>query len=125
MPSGNIYIAYFKPYQGSSTTLSVEYRKLGLGAAIVLPLENVLDNGGFRNFHVYFDNSFTSISLLKELKLRKIQTTIRKNGTPDSPLEHSKFMKKWERRKYNYVLADQEILIYSSSHKPSKRILPI
>ena len=56
----------FELYQGAGTGISAEHTYLGLGGSIVMRLvENMPRN---ENFKVFFDNYFTSIALLLELK---------------------------------------------------------
>lgn len=107
------YIVYFDPYQGSSTTLPEKYKHMGLGATVVLQYADVLKKMPYKSFHLYFDNYFTSLSLLKELKLRKIKATgtLRENRLPQSPLSNAAVMKKNNRGYFEYVLADNEIVI--------------
>lgn len=68
------YIVYFDHYQGCSTTPD-KYKHMGLGASVVLQYADVLEKMPYDSFHLYFDNFFTSLSLLKELKLRNIKAT--------------------------------------------------
>ena len=56
----------FELYQEAGTGISAEHTYLGLGGSIVMRLvENIPRN---ENFKVFFDNYFTSIALLLELK---------------------------------------------------------
>jgi hypothetical protein len=107
------YIVYFDPYQGSSTTLPEKYKHMGLGASVVLQYADILDTMHYDFFHLYFDNFFTSISLLKELKLRNIKATgtLRENRLPHSPLSKAATLKKKERGVFEYVLADKEVVV--------------
>ena len=53
-------------YEGKGTGVSEDHKVLGLGGSIVMRLvENLPERG---NFKVYFDNFFTSIPLLIQLK---------------------------------------------------------
>lgn len=90
------YIVYFDPYQGASTTLPEKYKHMGLGASVVLQYADILMKMPYQSFHLYFDNYFTSLSLLKELKLRKIKGTgtVRENRIPQSPLSTAVEVKK-------------------------------
>ena len=90
------YIVYFDPYQGSSTTLPDRYKHLGLGASVVLQYSDVLKEMPHEPFHLFFDNYFTSISLLLELKQRNVKATgtMRENRIPKSPLSNSATLKK-------------------------------
>ena len=64
---GQSGMAYnFKFYQGKGTGVSEDHKDLGSGGSIVMHLvENLPER---ENFKVYFDNFFTSISLLILLK---------------------------------------------------------
>ena len=56
----------FELYQGKGTGVSQDFKHLGLGGSVVMRLvENLPKN---ERFKVYFDNYFTSIPLLLELK---------------------------------------------------------
>lgn len=107
------YVVYFDPYQGFTTTLPERYKHLGLGASVVLQYVDVLQTLPYGPFHLFFDNYFTSLSLLKELTFRKINGTgtMRENRIPLSPLNSSKYLKKKERGLFEYTLADNEIIL--------------
>lgn len=107
------YIVYFEPYQGSSTKLPEQYKELGLGASVVLQYADILESTGYQNYHMFFDNFFTSLSLLKELQFRGIKATgtVRENRINNCPLINSKNIKKKERGFFDYALADSEIII--------------
>nr|CAH7766089.1 unnamed protein product [Callosobruchus chinensis] len=81
------YIEWLEPYQGSKNKLSEKYKELGLGANVVLQfadrLLSVKDNS---NYHIFFDNLFTPLPLLLELKSRGLKGTgtIRENRLPKS-----------------------------------------
>ena len=64
---GRSGMAYdFELYQGKDTGVSEDHKDLGLGESIVMRfIENLPER---ENFKVYFDNFFTSISLLIQLK---------------------------------------------------------
>lgn len=107
------YIVYLDPYQGSSTSLPLQYNHLGLGSTVVLQYADVLQKMPFGPFHLFFDNYFTSLSLLKELKLRNIKGTgtIRENRIPNCPLRDSREMKKLNRGTFDYSRVDDDIII--------------
>lgn len=107
------YILYFEPYQGATTILSEKYKDLGLGASVVLQYVDVLQSTGFSNFHIFFDNFFTSLSLMKELTFRKIRATgtIRDNRLPKCPFIDVKAFKKKSRGDYQYALVDNETVL--------------
>ena len=56
----------FEFYQGKGTGVSEDHKDLGLGGSIVMRFVEKLPER--ENFKVYFDNFFTSIPLLIELK---------------------------------------------------------
>ena len=56
----------FEFYQGKGTGVSEDHKDLGLGGSIVMRLVEKLPER--ENFKVYFDNFFTSIPLLIQLK---------------------------------------------------------
>nr|CAH7747991.1 unnamed protein product [Callosobruchus chinensis] len=64
------YIVWFDPYQGSSGILCDKYKDMGLGASVVLQYVDVLLKSGYRPYHIYFDNFFTSFWLLAVLTER-------------------------------------------------------
>lgn len=109
------YIEWFEPYQGSSSTIPSRYKNLGLGSSIVLTFADELQRN-FPNlpFHLYFDNFFTSLSLLHQLQVRELKGTgtIRENRITDSVLSHPNEHKKHNRGSYEYMLdADKQIII--------------
>lgn len=58
----------FELYQGKGTNLSqVHFENLGLGGSVVMKLTEILPRGEM--FKVYFDNYFTSMELIRQLKL--------------------------------------------------------
>lgn len=107
------YIVHFDPYQGSSTTLPETYKHMGLGPCVVLNYADILQKSPYKTFHLYFDNYFTSLSLMLELKLRGIKATgtMRENRIPQSPLSKSATIKKKERGQFEYVTANNDVLI--------------
>ena len=63
---GNRKTYDFELYQGAGTGISAEHTYLGFGRSILMWLvENIPQN---ENFKVFFDNYFTSIEFLLELK---------------------------------------------------------
>lgn len=104
------YVEWFEPYQGSQTKISEKYKDLGMGPSIVLHFADILQNSkGNMNFHIFFDNLFTSIPLLVELKSRGIKATgtLREFRVPKNcPLTISEKMKK-EPRGFSMILLQQ------------------
>lgn len=107
------YIVYFEPYQGSNTILCEKYKELGLGASVVLQYADILQSTKFTNFHIFFDNFFTSLSLMKELTHRGVRATgtIRDNRLPKCTLTNVKDFKKKTRGDFQYALVDNELVI--------------
>ena len=56
----------FELYQGKGTGISVNHKHLGLGGSIVMRLSTILPH--HKNFKLFFDNYFTSMGLIRELK---------------------------------------------------------
>ncbi|XP_050305583.1 piggyBac transposable element-derived protein 3-like [Anthonomus grandis grandis] len=67
----------------------------------------------YQPFHICFDNFFTSLSLLKELKLRNIKgtCTVRENRIPQSPFSNAAVLKKKTRDTFEWGVADNEIAL--------------
>lgn len=87
----NGYVSSFEVYTGKPTTSSAEKN---LGSRVVKDLTAALAG---KHHHVYFDNFFNSIDLLKDLKAQKIYAcgTIRKNrkGLPTGLMDDKKMTK--------------------------------
>lgn len=82
------YIAWFDPYQGADPTSSG--KSLGLGAKVVSEFCNVIQKRHPKiKFHVYFDNFFTSLDLLRQLNDQNLHATgtIRSNRLKNCPLK--------------------------------------
>ncbi|KAG0442393.1 hypothetical protein HPB47_015723 [Ixodes persulcatus] len=80
----------FELYQVKGTGTSLEHKHLGLGGSIVMRLVEHLPK--FKNFKCFFDNYFTSVSLLRELKAVGIWAvgTIRANRLQGCALKSEK-----------------------------------
>lgn len=106
----NGYIEWFEPYQGSTTMISDKYKALGLGASVVLEFADVLQcKYPGVSFHLYFDNFFTSLHLLEELKIMRLKGTgtMRENRVGrECPLPHSTVMKNRERGSLEFITSD-------------------
>lgn len=81
----NVYVIRFDIYQGKNTLLNPKYENYGLGERVVLQLT---EKEVGKHKIIYFDNFFTSITLLEKLKSQEILAcgTIRGNrkGVPQN-----------------------------------------
>lgn len=91
------YVNWMELYQGASTHVSEKYKEYGVGAGVVLTYTNALrskrpDN----NFHLFFDNFFSSLHLLNLLTEKNVRGTgtIRKNRLTGNPFPDDKSLKK-------------------------------
>lgn len=111
------YIFWFEPYQGASTPVKEEYKSFGLGGSVVLQYCDVLQEktkqASFPNYHLCFDNFFTSIPLLMELKIRGIRGTgtIRDNRLLNCPITDVKTMEKGQRGSFEFAVAEKTVLV--------------
>lgn len=79
----NAYIEWFESYQGATTVLEEGYKDLGLGASVVpSSADKIISERGRLNFHLYFDNFFTSRDFITKLRDRGIKATgtVRENS---------------------------------------------
>lgn len=108
------YIYWFEPYQGAATNISTDYAKEGVGAGAVLEYARTLrKKWSTQNIHLFFDNFFTSMSLLEILTAKGFYATgtVRENRLPGNPLEDKKIFKKKARGSYDFKkIADQNII---------------
>lgn len=108
------YIVWMALYQGAGTLPDNQYKPMGLGAAVVLSYSDVIKKcPQFTSVHLYFDNLFTSIPLLEELKSRNVKGTgtIRDNRVDSCPLPKKKDLRKKERGWYDFRRSDNDILV--------------
>lgn len=109
------YILWFQPYQGQSGHDSSPYKKLGLGASVVLQYSDVLREkiDSQAAFHLFFDNFFTSIPLIDELRVRGIKATgtIRENRLSKCPLPKNKELQKTDRGAFKYMSSRTEEIV--------------
>lgn len=107
------YLIWLEPYQGAGTG-SDKYVGKGLGYGVVMSYADVLlQNVPYRFF---FDNLFTSIELLYDLKKRNIEATgtIRQNRIVKNCMLHltpSEKMRKEKRGKYD-ACSDRKTGVY-------------
>ena len=78
------YVIQIDPYQGAGTTSKV----LGLGGSMVIGLVSKLPQFPNQNYHIIFDNFFTSPQLLKTLSDQGMAGTgtLCMNQTMNAPL---------------------------------------
>lgn len=109
------YIEWFEPYQGASTILPEKYKQLGLGASVVLQFADVLESKcPDLRYDLYFDNFFTSLSLLTELETRGFKSTgtIRENRVgKNCPLTASDELKKSGRGAFDYAVTTNNKIV--------------
>lgn len=107
----NGYLITFEPYQGAKSAALPNQDSVGLGAAVILEMHSRLpvDLGPY---NLYFDNFFTSLSLLSILSEKGAggTGTIRENRTQKCPLEDTKIMKKRTRGNICFKV-DRDVLI--------------
>ncbi|KAH8022498.1 hypothetical protein MRX96_054168 [Rhipicephalus microplus] len=102
----------FELYQGKGTGVPEEHKSLGLGGSIVMRL--VKDLPLCRNFKCYFDNYFTSVGLLQELKCIGIWAvgTIRANRLQGCVLKTDKELRREGRGSYDQkVTKDGDVIL--------------
>ncbi|XP_030757970.1 piggyBac transposable element-derived protein 3-like [Sitophilus oryzae] len=108
------YTNWFEPYQGASTYVNLDYKDLGVGASVVLSYaDRIRERWLEHKFHFFFDNFFSSPSLLEALLEKGIVSTgtMRENRLPMSPLNSSATMKKENRGVFDYTkMSDQNII---------------
>nr|CAH7753302.1 unnamed protein product [Callosobruchus chinensis] len=103
------YVIWFSAYQGASSDAvnNIYKTDYGLGSSVILQYTDILrSKWNHTQFNLYFDNFFTSIHLLDELKKRGFNATgtIRENRILNCPLTNSSLMKKKERGSFDYRL---------------------
>ncbi|KAH8023981.1 hypothetical protein HPB51_020654 [Rhipicephalus microplus] len=96
----------FELYQGKGTGIDREFSFLGLRVCVVMRLVESFPR--HRNLKLFFDNYFTSVLLLRELKSIGILATgtIRSNGLPGCQLKGEKEMRKDERGSTNIKVTE-------------------
>ncbi|CAK1595638.1 unnamed protein product [Parnassius mnemosyne] len=90
------YLFWFDPYQGHFSNIPACYKQFGLGASVILSFADVLQSC-YPNtqFHLFFDNFFSSIPLFHELINRGLKAT----GTH---YLRTRYLKKTERGTFVY-----------------------
>lgn len=94
------YLIQANLYQGAKTGNTVP--EVGVGGSVVLDLINKLPE---KEFSVFFDNFFTSITLLEKLKEKGLKGTgtIRSNRIEKAPLIDQKLLSKQPRGSFDQV----------------------
>lgn len=114
------YIEWFEPYQGSTTNVSEKFKSFGLGPSVILEFAHRLqEKHADANFHLYFDNFFTTLKLLEELRLLgfKATGTIRENRLgKECPVSHSSMLKKKSRGTFEYVTSEDNSIMLCKWH---------
>lgn len=106
------YCVNFDIYQGRR--MNTEEKKMGLGESVVTTFANLLQNQFPDNkFSLYFDNFFTSASLVSKLGKMGFGATgtVRENRTDKCPLENSAVMKKKDRGVYDSAVDKDENIV--------------
>ena len=101
MASSSGYVYSFDLYLGKSATYN---KGLGLGGSVVMKFMNEVEE--LPCSHIYFDNFFTSLNLLVELKNLGITGTgtVRQNRVSKCPLTHVKRFQKQPRGDFETYL---------------------
>ena len=102
----------FEIYQGAGTGIPLECKALGLGAAVVLRLSETIPKE--KNYKLCFDNYFTGISLIRELKKRSMLFigALRSNRMCNCPLLTEKETKSGPRDGIDFkVSAEKDICV--------------
>ena len=75
---------------------------MSLGSRVVMKMLSTVDNASF--YIIYFDNFFTSHSVLVQLRKKGFRATgtVRDGRTTNCPLKLAKEMGKMKRKTYNY-----------------------
>ncbi|CAH2005856.1 unnamed protein product [Acanthoscelides obtectus] len=106
---------------GQENTIGLNESDLGACANIVTRLLRNLPND--MNYHVYFDNYYTTLPLLAQLSQRGVQAlgTIRRNRIPKCPLPGDKEMSKENRgTSKEYITETEGVPISSIAWKNNK-----
>lgn len=102
----------FKLYQGKGTGTSQEHKHLGLGGSIVMRLAEHIPK--FINFKCYFNDYFTSLPLLRELKEAGIWAigTIRTNRLQGYVLKPEKDLRREGRESLDHkVMREGDVML--------------
>lgn len=111
------YVIKILPYEGAG-----DYDKsLGLGGSVVSSLCDALPKRDGCIYHIVFDNFFTSLTLLKDLRSKGLNATgtLRQNRAMSAPLKEVKVMEKEQRGSFD-VVADNSVPIAITRWKDNK-----
>ena len=108
LPSG--YCIWFDPYQSNADFFD---KDLGVGGSVVKKYAEVLLQISKQNFHLVFDNYFTSLKLLRELSSLSVSGTgtIRQNRMEGCPIKTAKELSKTARGTYDDQLLETDDII--------------
>ncbi|KAJ8868173.1 hypothetical protein PR048_031982 [Dryococelus australis] len=109
----------FRIYEGDSTFTDIGIR---ISGNIVIELARTIPE--HKNYKLYFDNWFSSISLAKELQDRGICCvgTIQENKIPNPPLKTDQVLKKDGRRAHSCAVDSNSDIVIAKKwfdNKPS------
>jgi len=110
------YLSWLEPYQGANTCTK-KYAEKGLGYSVVMSYVDELPKE--IPYRIFFDNLFTSIELLDDLKQHGIAGTgtIRANRIDRScPLTEPDVMKKMERGAFDYCTDKNSGICFARWH---------
>lgn len=109
------YTFYINLYQGQGKSKSIYKDEFGLGGAVVLDaLDKLESNFSNMRFLLYFDNFFTSIKLIEEIKKRGhgASGTLRSNRTENCPFtKKSEFSKNPRGHLEYYTNVDSSVVL--------------
>lgn len=96
------YVCWFQAYQGKNP--NAKYEEYGVGGSVVLQFCEALSESHPGQYHLVFDNFFTSLKLLDKLSSmgHKATGTVRKDRVEKAPLEAETTLKKKERGAFDY-----------------------
>ncbi|XP_050024907.2 piggyBac transposable element-derived protein 2-like [Dermacentor andersoni] len=108
------YLLSVEPYQGRYGVNVDDKNKLGLGGSVVTEMVSRLKERLDYCFHVFFDNFFSSLKLVRMLSSMGVKCTgtVRDNRIENCPILTQKEMKSKNRGFYDYkVDAESEIIV--------------
>lgn len=108
------YLLSVEPYQGKYGVNIADKNKLGLGGSVVTEMVTRMKAKLQYCFHVFFDNFFSSLKLVRTISTMGVKCTgtVRDNRIENCPILTQKQMKNKARGFYDYrVDAESEILV--------------